>query len=388
MSRRTDRSVLADWWWTVDRTLVIAFVFLIVGGLVISFGASTPVAEHHKLDTFHFVKRHALFIVPAIPILVATAFLKPRAVRRLAGLVLLVGIALLLATLFVGHEVKGARRWINIAGFSLQPSEFVKPAFIIVAAWLFSENTRRPDIPGSLFAIMLLGVVVALLIAQPDFGQTMLVVLAWGAVFFVAGMSWLWIIGLGGVGAAGILTAYLTIPHVAGRINRFLDPSGGGTYQVDRAVESFIAGGWIGQGPGEGTVKRVLPDSHADFVFAVVGEEFGILACMALALLFGFIVLRGLAHAAQEEDAFVRLGVVGLVVLIGTQAAINMAVNLHLVPAKGMTLPFISYGGSSLLSLAYAMGCLLALTRRRPQRTRLAPALPARGSLQPAAAGA
>ena len=208
--------------------------------------------------------------------------------------------------------------------------------------------------------------------AQPDFGQTMLVALVWGALFFMAGMRFIWVIGLGGTAVLGLVTAYATFPHVAQRIKRFMDPASGDTFQVDTAVESFIRGGWFGQGPGEGTMKRILPDSHADFVFAVAAEEFGIVLCLVIVSLFAFIVIRALYKAMRNEDPFARFATAGLAILFGTQSAINMSVNLALIPAKGMTLPFISYGGSSMISLAYGMGMLLAFTRERPRATLLA----------------
>jgi cell division protein FtsW len=215
-------------------------------------------------------------------------------------------------------------------------------------------------------ALALLLVSIAGLVLQPDFGQTMLIALVWSALFFLAGMRLLWVAGLGGVAAAGLLSAYMSIPHVARRIERFRDPSSGDTFNIDQAIESFQRGGWFGRGPGEGTVKRILPESHTDFVFAVAAEEFGITLCLLLLALFSFIVLRALLHAMRNEDPFARFATAGLATLFGLQSAINMGVNLHLMPAKGMTLPFISYGGSSMISLAYGMGMLLALTRARP----------------------
>jgi len=226
--------------------------------------------------------------------------------------------------------------------------------------------------PANTIALALLMVAVTGLVLQPDFGQTMLVALVWSALFFIAGMRLVWVAGLGGAAAVGLFTAYLFIPHVARRIERFRDPSSGDTFNIDQALESFQRGGWFGRGPGEGTVKRILPESHTDFVFAVAAEEFGIVLCLMLLALFTFIVLRALRHAMRNEDPFARFAAAGLAVLFGLQSAINMAVNLHLMPAKGMTLPFISYGGSSMISLAYGMGMLLALTRERPRAALLA----------------
>jgi cell division protein FtsW len=380
MVARTDRSSFAAWWWTIDRPLLAAFLALMATGLVLSFAASPPVAERINVDSFHFVKRHAFFFVPALVILIGGSFMSPRVVRRVALVSLLVGIAMLAATLVIGQEVKGARRWVSLAGLSIQPSEFVKPAFVIVVAWLFAERQRRPEIPGNFFAIMLLGVVVGLLVAQPDFGQTVLTVSAWGAIFFVAGMPILWVVVLGALGVGGIAVAYMMLPHVAARIDKFM-PKFDGTdalkpnstnFQAERAIDSFTNGGWLGRGPGEGTVKWILPDSHTDFIPAVLGEEFGIIACLILVSIFAAIILRGLRHAMTTEDLFIRLALTGLVTLFGVQSAINLAVNLHLVPSKGMTLPFISYGGSSLMAIAFEASCILALTRRRPQTTRIA----------------
>ncbi len=377
MFARTDRGLLADWWWTVDKTLLAALVVLMFGGLVLSLAGSPPVADKLGLDPFHFVYRHAIFLVAALGVLIATSLMSARMIRRTALAVFLVSAALMALTLVAGFEIKGARRWLDIGVFALQPSEFVKPAFAVLVAWLFSEAEHRPDMPAHLIAVGLVGLVVALLVLQPDFGQTMLIMLVWGAIFFAAGMSWRWIATLGVVGIGGIVTAYAAIPHVRSRIDRFLNPGNHDTYQTDTAIEAFLRGGWLGQGPGEGTVKRVLPDSHTDFVFAVAAEEFGVIVCLIIVALFGFVVLRGLYRALGEDDDFSRLAVTGLVALFGIQSLINMGVNLSLLPAKGMTLPFISYGGSSLLSLAYGMGMVLALTRRRPRGvTRLAVGMP------------
>ena len=371
MVSRANRSVFAEWWWTIDKYLLFALIALMIGGVVLSLAGSPPVAERIGLDSFHFVKRHILFMIPTIGVMIATSFLSPRNVRRTALIVFSISIVLMFLTLFIGQEVKGARRWINFLGLSLQPSEFVKPAFLVLSAWLFTENSRRNDIPGNIFAMLLLAIVAALLVAQPDLGQTMLVVISWSAVFFMAGLSWFWIAALAVLAAGGILAAYTVFPHFAGRINRFLDPGAGDTFQVDTALNSVMHGGWLGRGPGEGIVKRILPDSHTDFIFAVAAEEFGIIICMGLVLMFGFVVVRGMSHSLKNEDSFVRLASAGLLVLFGVQSVINMAVNLNLMPAKGMTLPFISYGGSSMIALAFQMGLVLALTRRRFEPARL-----------------
>jgi cell division protein FtsW len=372
MVSRVERTPFAAWWWTVDRLLLVALLALMLTGIILSLAASPPVAARLGLDPFYFVHRHVVYLMPALVVMLATSFLPRRYIRRLALVVFVVSLALVAATLAYGPEVKGARRWIAILGVNLQPSEFLKPAFVILVAWLFGETARRPEMPANTIALALLGLATTGLVLQPDFGQTMLVALVWGILFFLAGMRMIWVIGLGGAAVLGIAAAYFTIPHVTRRIQRFLDPGSGDTFNIDQALESFWRGGWFGRGPGEGTVKRILPESHTDFVFAVAAEEFGIVLCLLLVALFAFIVLRALRHAMHDEDPFARFAVAGLAILFGLQSAINMAVNLHLMPAKGMTLPFISYGGSSMISLAYGMGMLLALTRERPRAQLLA----------------
>ena len=369
MISRADNSALTEWWRTIDKTLLGAVLILMLSGMLLSFAASPPVAERIGYDSFHFIKRHAFFLVPALGMLIATSFFTPTWVRRAALALFALSVVMLLATLFLGMEVKGSRRWLVIAGFTIQPSEFIKPAFVVITAWLFAENARRPDIPGNLFSIILVGIVCALLIAQPDFGQTILVAFVWGAMFFLAGMSWIWIILLGVIGLGGITAAYLFFPHVAGRMDRFITGEGD-NFQVDTGLQAIVHGGWFGQGPGEGSVKRILPDGHSDFPFAVAAEEFGIILAIGLVLVFGFIVIRTLRHALRTQDAYERLAIAGLVILFAMQSMIHLSVNLKLIPAKGMTLPFISYGGSSLIASAITMGFIIALTRQRPEMRR------------------
>ena len=367
MVSRAERTLMSDWWWTIDRLLLAALGALMVSGLVFLMAGGPPVAERLGLSTFHFVNRQIVYLIPAIGILAAVSFLSLRHVRRLALLIYVVAISLCVAALEFGPEIKGAHRWIMVGGVGIQPSEFVKPAFVVLAAWAFSEGGRRKDMPGSVLALLLLPATIVPLILQPDFGQTVLITLVWCGMFFVAGLHWFWIFAFGGAGLVGTAAAYQFMPHVRGRIERFFDKSSGDSFHVDTAMESFAKGGWFGRGPGEGTVKRILPDAHTDFIFAVTAEEFGIVVCLAVLSIFAFIVLRGLVLARRNEDGFCRLAATGLLLMFGLQASINMAVNVHLIPAKGMTLPFISYGGSSLLSLALGMGFLVALTRRRPR---------------------
>jgi len=372
MVSRAERSLLANWWWTIDRLLLAAIGALMVFGLVLAMAGSPPVAERLGLPTFHFVHRQVLYLVPAVVVLIGASFLSPRQVRRTALVVFVAAMALIIIALFYGAEVKGARRWI----FGIQPSEFLKPAFVVLVAWAFSEGGRRRDVPGNLIALLLLPATIVPLILQPDFGQTLLLGIVWAGLFFMAGLHWLWVFGLGGVGLGGAFLAYKLVPHVRARVLKFIDPGAGSgivdTFQVDMALESFFSGGWLGKGPGEGTVKRILPDAHTDFIFAVTAEELGIVACLAIVAAFAFILTYGLARAARNDDPFCRFAAAGLLMLLGMQAAINMAVNVHLLPAKGMTLPFLSYGGSSLVSLGLTVGLLIAVLRKRPRSEALA----------------
>jgi cell division protein FtsW len=330
-----------------------------------SLAASPPVAERIGYDGLHFVRRHLAMLPLALGLMFAVSLQPPRTIRRIAVIGFAISLVLLALTFVIGVEIKGARRWINFPGLSLQPSEFVKPTFAVVAAWLFSEQKLRPRFPGNLICLALFLVVVAILIKQPDIGMAAVVAAVWFAQFFMAGMRLYWVAGGALAGLGGVVGAYLYLPHVRVRVDHFLDPSTGDSYQVNRSIEAFANGGLWGRGPGEGTVKDVLPDAHADFVFAVAGEEFGVVVCLAIVALFAFIVLRGFSRMSQEGSLFVLLAATGLLVQFGLQAAINMASSLHLIPTKGMTLPFLSYGGSSMLALGLGMGMMLALTRRR-----------------------
>jgi len=362
---RTDTSMIGRWWWTVDRWTLVALGALIAFGALLVMAASPPVAERLGLPAFHFVQRQLILIPPAIAIMVATSMLSPRGVRRVATLILLAGLVLLIGTLLAGAEIKGAQRWITVAGFSLQPSEFVKPAFAVFAAWMFAEESVSESFPGSIVATAMCLLIVALLMMQPDLGMAVLVSAIWFAEFFLAGMPFFWVVLFVVGGVAALVAAYHSFDHVARRIDVFLDPTSGDSYQVSVAHEAMVSGGLFGKGPGEGTIKAALPDAHSDFILAVAAEEFGLIACLIIVALFVFILMRGFARLFQESNFFVMLAVTGLLVQFGLQAIINMASTLQLLPTKGMTLPFVSYGGSSFLALAFAMGMVLALTRRR-----------------------
>jgi cell division protein FtsW len=362
---RTDRSLVAQWWWTVDRWTILAVMALIGFGSLLVMAASPAVAERIGSDGLHFVRRYFAVLPVAVMLMFIVSMMTPRGIRLLAMAGCSVGLVMLVYTLVGGIEIKGARRWIDLPGMSIQPSEFVKPCFAVVSAWLFAQAKQRPGFPGSTIAIVLYGIIVALLIKQPDLGMAAVVSAVWFTQFFLAGLSIIWVVMLLIGGVAGLASAYMLLPHVASRIDRFIDPASGDSYQVDRSMDAFMNGGWWGRGPGEGTVKLSLPDAHADFVFAVAGEELGIIFCLVIIGLFAFIVLRGFSRLLQEGNLYVVLAGTGLLVQFGLQAIVNMASSLHLMPTKGMTLPFISYGGSSLLALGIGMGMVLALTRRR-----------------------
>ena len=362
---RTDTSIMGRWWWTVDRW-TIAALFLLAGiGLLLTMAASPAVADRIGADSFHFIRRQFIFLAPAMVVMVGVSLLTPKQVRRL-GVVGFGGcLFLLLAVLFVGPEVKGATRWINVAGISIQPSEFTKPTFAVISAWMFAESRLNPGFPGKSIATGLFLLTALLLLRQPDVGQTLIIASVWGGQFFLAGLPMILVLGLMVLGVVGGVGAYFVFDHVQSRVDRFLDPTGGDAYQVMTALNAFKNGGMFGRGPGEGRVKLVLPDAHTDFILAVAGEEFGIALCLVVVALFAFIVLRGFSRLMKEENLFVVLATAGLLVQFGLQAIVNMASTLRLMPTKGMTLPFISYGGSSMLALALGMGMVLALTRTR-----------------------
>jgi len=368
MLSRTDRSAIADWWWTIDRWILASALLLMGAGILFSFAASPSVAVRVGIaDPMHFVKSHIEYTILAIPVMIGASFLSPRNIRNVCFLLLAAALVLMVMTLFFGVETKGSRRWISLAGFSVQPSEFMKPAYVVVMAWLFSLQAQAKRISFWLLPAILLAVCAALLIAEPDIGQTILISLTAGGLYFIAGIS-LWAVGLLCVLAIGLaFGAYQIFPHVHERVETFLHGGGGNNFQVDVGREAIIHGGWLGRGPGEGTIKRIIPDSHTDFVFSVIAEEYGIILAMAVVGIFAFIVLRSFYIAMKERDIFTRYAIAGLAFLFGLQSMINLAVNLHLMPPKGMTLPFISYGGSSLIAIAFTMGCLLSLTRRRPE---------------------
>ncbi|MCS6891580.1 MAG: FtsW/RodA/SpoVE family cell cycle protein [Rhodovarius sp.] len=369
---RTDTSLLGRWWWGVDRwTLAALFALLIAGSIM---ALATGGARMRDLSAGAQVLRQLLFPAMAAATLVVASLLPVRWVVRLAFAGLVLFLALTAATLVVGTEIKGGRRWLHIAGQSLQPSEFLKPLLAVCCAWLLALGPRIGRLAAFLLALLPVAAAGLLLKLQPDVGMLAVVVAVFLAQVFMAGLP-LWLVGVFAAGAAGVgVLAYLALGHVRLRIDRWWhairhpEPPGVAPTQEERSLQAFGHGGLWGQGPGEGRVKHHLPDADADFVFAVVGEEFGLVVCLGLIGIFAFIVLRGLLRLAEERDLFVALAASGLLTQFGLQAFINMGSTLRLIPTKGMTLPFISHGGSSMLAIAAGMGMLLALTRRRGLR--------------------
>jgi len=364
---RTDRSVLSEWWFSVDRKLIGAVLVIMVLGALVSLAASPAAAHRLGEAPMHFFTRHLLFLLPSVLLLIGASMLDTKQMRRLGLVLFLGGLALIVAALIQNVEKNGAVRWLVVAGQSIQPSEFAKPGFVILIAWLFSESGKRRDMPVLPLALGLLAVFAACLVVQPDIGQTFLIVLVWCGLFFLAGYSVIWIALAVAAAFGAFLTAYLLVPHVKSRLDRFINPGTGDTHQTDTALSAFREGGWFGRGPGEGVVKLELPDAHTDFIFAVIAEEFGIILCLVLVAVYAFIVWRGFRAAARSQNSFIRLALSGLMMLFGFQSLINMAVNVDLLPAKGMTLPFLSYGGSSMAAMALTMGLALGLARRRPE---------------------
>lgn len=362
---RTDTSIIGRWWWTIDRWILGALAALIGFGAILTLAATPAAATRIGLDSFHFVRLQMIYLPFALLVMFAVSLLSPRGIRRLGVLMFLVFLIATVLTLVAGPELNGARRWLEIGGLSVQPSEFLKPAFAATAAWLFSLQRLRDGFHGNIAATVLGLLAVGVLMLQPDIGMAVVVSAIWFCEFFVAGLPIVWVLGFGVAGIAGLYAAYQTFPHVAKRFDLFLDPASGDSYQVSTALEAFSRGGLMGRGPGEGTVKALLPDAHSDFIFAVAGEEFGLIACLVIVALYAFIVLRGFSRMYDENNMFVMLTSIGLLAGFGLQALINMGSTLSLIPTKGMTLPFISYGGSSLLALAIGMGMVLAFTRRR-----------------------
>lgn len=362
---RTDRSVLGKWWWTIDKPLLFSFIILLITGVLLSFAASPVVADRINLDSYFFVKRHALMAVMAFCIMVVFSILKTKNIRFISWGIFILCFVFLILTPIVGTEIKGARRWINILGFSLQSSELIKPTFIVITAWILSQPIEITRLNQIILSGILWLSVIGLILLQPDFGMTFIISAGWFIQIFLAGLPLLWVWVMGLVGIIGGFSAYFLLPHVASRINRFLDPTSGDQYQITQSLEAFKSGGLLGQGPGEGMVKRYLPDAHSDFVFSVAAEEFGFIICFLIVSIYAFICIRGTILARKEHIKFLMLCILGLTYQFSLQALVNIGSSIKLIPTKGMTLPFLSYGGSSLIGIAICAGIILNMTRQR-----------------------
>lgn len=365
---RNDPSPLAQWFWTVDRGLLGATLALMGLGVALSFASSPAaiLADQSITDPFHYAWRMMVFTGAGLMVMLTASLMSPRGVRRIAVLALVCAILVMLLLPFIGNEVKGASRWISFGPFSLQPSEFAKPGLIVFAAWMFAESQKGQGVPGVSIAFLAYAVTVALLLIQPDIGQTLLITTTFMAVFFMAGVPFKWMAVLMSLALGGMAALYVIFDHVRVRVAKFIAPSTDGVEQIDKAYEAIRAGGLVGRGVGEGVMKRHVPDLHTDFIYSVGAEEFGLLLSLILIGLYAYIVLKGLRTAMRLTDPFEQTAAAGLFILVGLQAAINVAVNLNLIPTKGMTLPFLSYGGSSMLAMSLTIGFALALTRRRP----------------------
>ena len=368
MPARVREPVLPRWWRTIDKWSMTAVMVLFGIGLLLGLAASVPLASRNGLEPYYYVQKQAIFGGAAMLVMAAVSMMSPQMIRRLGILGFGFALVALMALPFVGQDHgKGAVRWLSIAGFSLQPSEFLKPCFIIVTAWLMAAAQEVNGPPGRAMSLALTIFVALFLAMQPDFGQTMLILFGWSVIYFVAGAPMVLIFGVvGAVGLAGV-SAYNMSEHFARRIDAFLNPEIDPRSQIGYAVNAIQEGGFFGVGLGEGQVKWILPDAHTDFIIAVAAEEYGLVLVALILGLFCTIIVRSLARLTRERDPFARLAGAGLACIFGVQAMINMGVAVRLLPAKGMTLPFISYGGSSVIAAGLTVGMLLALTRMRPQ---------------------
>ena len=365
---RTDRSPTAIWWWTLDRVTLALVLILLLLGFFFSFSSSpvaAPRTEHY--DEFYYTKRHFFFAVLTAAGMVMISMLSLKGVKRVSVLVFGASITIMAMLPFIGHAAKGGKRWLELGPMSLQPSEFLKPALIVLIAWMFCEGQKGKGVPGVTIAFGLYAMAIMLLLIQPDVGQSILITLAFGACFFISGVPVRWIIGLGGAAFGGLVGLFFIQPHFRHRLLGFFKPDATSSYQVDHARAAIANGGFFGQGLNEGVMKKHIPDLHTDFIYSVVGEEYGLWLTLILIGIFAFLVIRGLIKAMAMQDPFRQIATSGLYFMFGTQVIINVSTNLGIIPPKGMTLPFISYGGSSMLAMGLCLGFILALTRKRQE---------------------
>ncbi|GHE86102.1 cell division protein FtsW [Aliiroseovarius zhejiangensis] len=360
--------ILPRWWRTIDKWSVSCILILFGIGILLGLAASPPLAERNGLEHFHYVQRQLIFGVTALVTLFATTMMSPRMVRRLGVLGFVIALVAVMLLPVLGTDFgKGAVRWYSLGFASIQPSEFLKPGFVVVAAWLMAASQEINGPPGRSMSLGLVLVIVGFLALQPDFGQAALVLFGWGVMYFLAGAPILFLAAAAGVVVLGGMFAYSNSEHFARRIDGFLSPDVDPTTQLGYATNAIREGGFFGVGVGEGQVKWSLPDAHTDFIIAVAAEEYGLILVLVIIALYATVVVRSFLRLIHERDTFIRLAGSGLAAMFGVQALINMGVAVRLLPAKGMTLPFVSYGGSSLIAGGIALGMLLAFTRTRPQ---------------------
>jgi cell division protein FtsW len=362
---RGSNSVWGQWWWTVDRVILFAFLMLMAMGILLAATATPMVADRLGIEKFYFLKRHLLYLIPSLILIFSISILSDSGIKKLSLALFFSSMLFMILTLTIGVEIKGARRWVSLFGVSMQPSEFAKPALAILTAWMLSEQKKYPEFRGYFLAILFLIAFISPLALQPDIGMVIVTVSVWFGQLFLNGLPIIFAIASMVIGVGGFIIAYVFLPHVSARVDRFLDPAIGDHYQIDRSLEAFSNGGIFGVGPGEGIIKKYLPDAHADFVFAVLGEEFGFCVCILTVVIIAVIVVYGMLKTTRENNLFTLLASTGLLAQFGLQSFINIASALHMIPTKGMTLPFISYGGSSMMACSIAVGMLLALGKRK-----------------------
>jgi cell division protein FtsW len=361
---------IKKWWRSIDQRIIIALSILFAFSLMLVTTSGPAVANRIGLEENYFSSRQAFYLTAASFLIIFFSILDKKWLKRIAIAGFIGSVILLIALRFFGYEVKGAIRWINLFGFSMQPSEFTKPFFAVVSGWILSLKFEDHSFPSFSICCILYAVVASLLIIQPDFGMLVMITAVLGVQFFISGMPLIWIFLVLLLGSFGVMGAYLYLPHVTKRINNFLDPDSTENYQVSKSIAAFEHGGLYGKGPCEGAVKQILPDSHTDFIFAVAGEEFGAIICFFVIMIFAYIVIRSLIRVLNEEDKFVQIASIGIISQFGLQSIINIGVTLNLLPTKGMTLPFISYGGCSTFAVAIAVGILLGFTKEKPHITK------------------
>jgi|TARA_B110000908_G_scaffold172565_1_gene240818 cell division protein FtsW len=358
---RSDNSNIALWWWTIDRFLLTLFSILIIVGIFLVMASSQHLAQSFNIFSHYFTLRHILFVIISLPIIFLFSLLNEKQTKAISIIGLIITIFLLLIILINGSEIKGAKRWIYFSGFSFQPSELCKPFYVIVNAWFLTLWIEGKNFPGWAWSIVSLILISSLLLIQPDVGMTIVIILTWCFQLFITGIPLIIIICLTLAVPLFVILTYHNFDHVKIRIDGFLE---GTTYQVTKSLQSFEFGGFWGTGPGEGFYKKFLPDAHSDFVFAVAAEEYGILICLIIILIYSLVVYRAFSLSFINKNLFFIIAVSGLAFQFGIQTLIHMASNTNLIPTKGMTLPFLSYGGSSMISSAITVGILLSLTRK------------------------